>query len=822
MKAYLMTFAMIVGIAFNAVGQNLMTTMGTDFWFTFMDNADPRQNDNMLTVYISAPRSCSATVANPNTGWSATAVVTPGVVTTLHVPQAQGYSTSTSTPLNTGLHLTATDTVSVYISTLGLSNFDECNVLPTAALRDRYMVQSYPSDWYGSEFVVLATEDSTWVDIHLTNATSDGATSGSTVSVFFPVAGKSYQLKTPSVGDFSGTRVEARDCKKIAVFHGDVCVYVPNHDAGSCDHVIEQAVPVYYWGQHFVAAGSGSPVFPDCVRITSLENNCVVRRDGNVICALASGQTYEYPLYSNALNHGYSYLTSTKPVSVNIFFASSNTGTGDPSMLNIRPLEQTIHRVTFNTSNTAYINTHYILVTLRTEDITLLRLDGTPVTQTPISIYSNPNYKFIKINVSAGSHTLSMNGGSGFLANAYGLGNHESYAYTLGSSMNDLTSTLYVNGTPVSFGQNHNFCLNDSISFSVTYNSAPDTIIWDFGDGTTQGGDSVIHQFTAAGHYHIGCQLINQTNCQYNGINSVTVNIHNADTIDIDTVGCDSLFVWDPDTIAASGTYSRQLTGVYGCDSLVALNLRLASATYANTTDTVCGDADRDTLLIIAHGTNHLGCDSIERQSLHIVAPQHSTLDIEGCDSILLDGTWHHTSFTADLTYQDRYGCDSTVSVSLLIHPSYNSAMNITIPEGDTIIWIDGNQYSDTTDHASVTYYTTYGCDSIIRLQLHYTPYTPPVPIDSSAVWVPNAFTPEGINNTHFKVFSHDVIAMQVHIFTREGVKVCQFDGLTEEWDGTAGGQTLKQDAYVYFIEYIVKSKPTYTQHKIGTVLLWR
>ena len=491
-------------------------------------------------------------------------------------------------------------------------------------------------------------------------------------------------------------------------------------------------------------------------------------------------------------------------------------------MLNIRPLEQAIHRATFNTSNTAYINTHYILVTLRTEDITLLRLDGNPVTQTPISIYSNPNYKFIKINVSAGSHTLSMNGGSGFLANAYGLGNHESYAYTLGSSMNDLTSTLYVNGTPVSFGQNHNFCLNDSISFSVTYNSAPDTIIWDFGDGTTQGGDSVIHQFTAAGHYHIGCQLINQTNCQYNGINSVTVNIHNADTVDIDTVGCDSLFVWDPDTIAASGTYSRQLTGVYGCDSLVALNLRLASATYANTTDTVCGDADRDTLLIIAHGTNHLGCDSIERQSLHIVAPQHSTLDIEGCDSILLDGTWHHTSFTADLTYQDRYGCDSTVSVSLLIHPSYNSAMNITIPEGDTIIWIDGNQYSDTTDHASVTYYTTYGCDSIIRLQLHYTPYTPPVPIDSSAVWVPNAFTPEGINNTHFKVFSHDVIAMQVHIFTREGVKVCQFDGLTEEWDGTAGGQTLKQDAYVYFIEYKVKSKPTYTQHKIGTVLLCR
>lgn len=822
MKRCLTILILLAGLVLRASCQGTMTTMGTDFWFTYMDNTDPRRGIDMLKVYVSAPRTCSFQITNPNTGWTASGNVVPGTVSTISIPQIQGYDILTSTLMNKGLHLTATDTVSVYISTQGYTSFDECNVLPTPVLRDRYMVQSYPSDWFGSEFVVLAVEDSTWVDIHLSNATSDGAAADSILSVFFPVAGKTYQLKTPQVGDFSGTRVEARDCKKIAVFHGDVCVYIPNHAASTCDHVLEEAVPVYYWGQHFVAVGCGSPSFPDRVRITSLEDSCMVYRNRIYYCQLNSGQTYEYDLHSNATNHGYDYITTSKPASVNIFFSSTGNGTGDPSMLNIRPLEQSIHNVTFNTFNTAATTNHRIIVTLHADDAHLLRLDGNPVTQNFTTVASNYNYKFVIINVYNGSHTLSMNGGMGFTAHAYGLGNHESYAYTLGSSMNDLTNTIYVNDIPVPPDTIFDFCSLDTVSFYVTYNTTPDTIIWDFGDGVIVGGNNVSHIFQAPGLYNVSCHLTNDGSCLYSGTSSAKVRIYEPDTVEIDTVCCDSVIVWGGETYTTDTAITYLYTNTIGCDSVVIANIVFSQHSYTYTTDSTCGPEARDTLLTIMRGVNHQGCDSIEKQTLHIFAIQDTMIAVDGCDSIMHQGVWHTADFDDTRTYESIHGCDSIVHIHFQIHPSYNTTLNISISEGDTIVWLDGNEYFDNNNSAFVAYRSIYGCDSIINLNLTVRPDSHPHSTDSSSIWVPNVFTPEENSNTRFKVFSNDVTSMRVYIFTRDGEKVCEFDGLTEDWDGTHNGVMCAQESYVYLIEYVSKYKPAYKLRKIGTVLLLR
>lgn len=301
-------------------GQQSYSTMGTDFWFTYMEQADAYSGEITLYIYISAPRACSVTVNNPNTQWSTTAQVQPGVVTTLSVPQSQGSTLATNTVSNTGLHLVSTDTVSVYIEAQGVSSRDESIVLPTVVLRDRYMIQTYPSDRFGNVFIVMATEDSTWVDIQLTSNTDHGQNAGSTHSIFLPVAGKCYQMKTASTGvkDFSGTKVTSRDCKPIAVFQGDCCVYIPNQTQGvSCDHAMEQSIPTDYWGKQFAVTGCGSTLRPDRVRITSLYDSCHVVRNNNYLTTLMSGETHEYVLYASA---GCDFISTTQPVSIGVFW----------------------------------------------------------------------------------------------------------------------------------------------------------------------------------------------------------------------------------------------------------------------------------------------------------------------------------------------------------------------------------------------------------------------------------------------------------------------------------------------------------------------
>ena len=73
-----------------------------------------------------------------------------------------------------------------------------------------------------------------------------------------------------------------------------------------------------------------------------------------------------------------------------------------------------------------------------------------------------------------------------------------------------------------------------------------------------------------------------------------------------------------------------------------------------------------------------------------------------------------------------------------------------------------------------------------------------------------------------FKVESNDIIDMRVSIFTRWGLFVTEFDGLTEDWDGTYNGTKCKQDVYVYLVEYHTKTMPAIAQKRIGTVMLLR
>ena len=840
MRKLLYILLFIAALLPSSVAAQRMTTMGTDFWLSFLYN-HTEDITGIVTkhrIFVSGANNCSVTVSNPNTGWSTTQSVVPGQVTTIEVPMQHSENTVSESVVNKGIHVTSTDTVSVYSSTISASTYDVANIIPTAALRDDYIMQSYPSDKWGCVCAVVATENNTTVDIVLTDPTSNGHSAGDTITVLLPNAGNVYQVfqtfmpnnNGATFRDFTGTRIRSRDCKPIAVFNGDVCVYIPYFTTGqTCDLAYEQSIPTAYWGRKFVVPRL-STVLPDYVRVTALRDSTLVSLNSVTPVVINSGESYDYQIYSGVGD----IITSSAPVSVSLYFASYGIhGSGDPSMLTINPIEQMIDNVTLASYSTAQTNIHRVNVILRTADKALFTLDGV---SHPNDFYMIPNdatYSSAIFTVTAGSHTLNMGGnGKGFVAHAFGMGLRESYAYSVGSKLESLDNTLYVNGNFVTNNGAVNGCIGDTFSFAVHHEADLNFVVWDM-DGTFLVGDSVIYSFPGSGQMHVTAHLgrTDVTCFSEDDTLNVYVNINGLDTTMMDTTVCNMPFTWYGNVYSEPDTLTHILQNRHGCDSLLLLNLELSTQGQDTTIiDTVVcrfpftwyGNQYMEPDTLEHHLQNSQGCDSLLLLNLELQVVDTVIQTIDGCDSVFLDGEVFHLDTVVIKELLAQNGCDSVVVSMVQIHPSYYRVVRDSINQYDTLLWVDGGRYWQEDQHPEMRHRTIYGCDSIVRLSLTVIPYEPPPAPDSSRLWIPNCFTPDEETNSVFKVVSSEMEELHVTIFTRWGLYVSDFDGLTGSWDGTYKGEKCKQETYVYLIEYRTKTMPSVVQERVGTIMLLR
>ena len=444
-KTWLLAFFLGLCTITNPTTAQTSTSEGTDFWVAFMENADTTLHDRTLSIFATPLRNCSITVSNPNTGWSHTQSITPSSVNQIYIPLSQAYTVNSGLVENKGIHITTTDTITLYAITRGYPNQDYTNVLPTHMLMSDYMVQSFPQDRFSTEFAIVAAEDNVVVDIALKGNTRDGHASGETYSITLPHAGNMCQIQSQrSVSsDLSGTRITARDGKKIAVFNGDACAYIPNPDEGnSCDHVVEQAIPTAYWGKQFVVLGSQRNK-TDYVRITALYDNCEIRKNGTLLSTISAGSTYQYRMESNDAKD---YIETTQPAMVYLYFASLNgNGDGDPSMTTILPIEQGIEHVGFSAVSSGNITNHYVYLVCPDASTGNISIDNAAISSSQFhSIPSFPEYKYTIRQIGQGTHHITDNSHNRFLVYLYGFGTRESYGYTVGSAAHAINDTSIV------------------------------------------------------------------------------------------------------------------------------------------------------------------------------------------------------------------------------------------------------------------------------------------------------------------------------------------------------------------------------------------
>ncbi len=721
-----------------------------------------------LSIFVSAIRDCYVSVRNMRTGQTVATseFVRANTIKQIRVPASTAYITDIQVnTCNTSLLITSTDTVSVYSANYRTATFDAANVLPTSALGSHYIVQMAEPVFFHALLSVTAVEPGyTDVDIYPTKlvqssngtfygpygtTTPNGTITRDTILTVRLMQGQSIQLGSYTVGaagDLSGTRVIARNQKKIAVYNGDEITQIisPN---GAADHVYEQAFPVNTWGKKFVVTNSMTRC-ADLVKVTASENNTQVRVNGALVHTLNAYQSYTFWIQSSGPA---CYIETSQPSAVYLYIASADqcndevngVTIGDPAMVWISPLEQKIQQLNFSTfmpmhqlvSGEYAPDYHCVNIVTPTDAVSSVRLDGVDISSYFTPVPANPQYSYARRNISHASHSIYSSGG--VIAHVYGLGTWVSYAYNIGSNILDLTGQIIINGNTVRVTDTTHYCLGDTVFINSAFDGTYDSIYWKLNNGANNRynpGETLRFIPTRA---NLGFDSVRMTvHYTYNdtihtsSIRHIFIVHDTISSTDVQSV-CDS-YTWHGvtyQTSSASGTKTYNTTNRWGCDSVVYLHLTIHDSTRSDSSGVYC---DR----YAWHGntyqtssasgtknfrtTNRYGCDSVAY--LHLTIHDSTRSDSTGgyCDRY----TWHGVSYltssaSGTKTYNttNRWGCDSVAYLHLTIRDSTRSDSSGVYCDNYT--W-HGITYRMAAASGTKTYSATnrWGCDSVAYLHL--------------------------------------------------------------------------------------------------------
>ncbi|WP_139377391.1 PKD domain-containing protein [Daejeonella lutea] len=483
-----------------------MSNKGTDFWLAYGNHVrgyTPVIGQEMI-VYITSDVNTSGILSVGGTNIPFT--VTANAITNVNVPQAAYLGNSEGKITNKGIHITSLKPVVVYSHIYDTSVSGATLVLPTNTLGKEYYSINYQQvsndDNSFSFFFVVAIEDNTQITIKPSVNTLGGLQAGVTSAPISLNKGEVYQVfgtKTSSSNPFRGTDLTGsviksistsnEICKKIAVFSGSGKISIgclannaPNGQAGSADNLFQQVYPTATWGNSFVTVPSKNRNY-DIYRVFKSDPSAVVKVNGAIIQStdFTNGLYYDFP--SQVVN----YVESDKPIQViqyavtqgkSINCAPIAGDVGDPEMIFLNPLSQTLSKITMYSTPLFQILRHYINVVIPTSGVSSFKVDGVSKSALFLPVASAPGFSYAQLDMNAGTHNLQAD--IGFNAIAYGFGSAESYGYAAGASLESAglqarsASTKQVKTVG---------CINEGYNFDVTLPYEPTKLTLDLDNG---------------------------------------------------------------------------------------------------------------------------------------------------------------------------------------------------------------------------------------------------------------------------------------------------------------------------------------------------
>lgn len=495
---------------------------GKEFWIAYPAHVDGASS--VMGLYITSSVNTSGTVTLGN-GAPINFTVNANVVTRVFLTNGtNNNATAGSSPLFYGsnsavyldmsdgiktgaaIKITSQDPVVVYAHIIKSARSAATLVLPTAVLGSEYIAPSIGSvslQQAGGgigEIAVVATQANTVLEITPSVAGRAGKPAGVKFQVTLANAGDCYQFQTQDLGDISGTKISAQGCKPIAVFSATTWSAFDCPGSSGGDNLYQQMFPTRAWGKTFVTAPFYNRT-EDIFRIYVQNASTTVSiMEGGVTTTLgtanynSNGKFYFYRSNKPLM------ITGSQAISVAQFITSAtcktgcstNSGSvgcyGDPEMVLLNPVEQTLQNVTFFSALQSYLPSgqsnvvqHYVNLIISKKFISTVKIDNAPpkgmFIDIPGSIYSYLQEDLTASTQSNPIHNISAD--SNFVAIVYGYGNVESYGYNGGTNVKDFSAgTTFQN--PYNRIDSAVTCVNTPLQFSVPLGFMPATLRWDF------------------------------------------------------------------------------------------------------------------------------------------------------------------------------------------------------------------------------------------------------------------------------------------------------------------------------------------------------
>ena len=498
---FILLFLLAVAAYFTSSAQDF-SNKGKDFWVGYGSHVNMYAGNGSdaagggtqeMVLYFTSDVTANVTITIPSTGWTRNYLVPANtVVETQTIPKtgADDVRLRTEGKSKKSIHITSDKPIVAYAHIYNSAVSGATLLFPTNTLGKEYYSLNYKqtsNNQYSYPFCfAIATEDSTIIEVTPTAATQTHAANVTFRDTLMQgdVLNLLGQLNGLTGVDLTGTKIKSvasstGQCKRIAVFSGSgkLDITCPSGTSGSADNYIQQAFPSTAWGQkYFTAPTKGLPY--NYFRVLVKNPATIVKLNGVVQSGLINNFYYDLPLTNTP-----SLIEADQPVVVAQFITTTGScgnahgGLGDPEMIYLSPVEQTIDKVTLNSTAHFAIVEHYINIIIKTSATSTFRIDGSVPASPFIPYTQDPTYSYNQITVSAGSHTIQAD--SGFNAIAYGYGSPESYGYNAGTNIRDLYNFVTpIN--PLNITNQNTACSGTPFYFSITYPFQPTSLYWDF------------------------------------------------------------------------------------------------------------------------------------------------------------------------------------------------------------------------------------------------------------------------------------------------------------------------------------------------------
>ena len=358
---------------------------GKEFWLCFMKNfreagiADQagRQGGLRLQLFITSSFDANVRIEIDGIEFDNTVSVKANTVVNVSIPASAQLSFQENAERR-AVHITADQPISVYGLSSRTQTTDTYLGLPVNILGTEYRAVCYTKIQQSPEMLsgisIVATEDGTEVTIVPRAITSTGRPANVPFTVRLS-KGDVYTVvakwEVAGICDLTGTQIRAN--KKISVFSGHACAYIPPK-VEACNHLVEQMPPVSAWGKQYYL-GMLKERSRYTYRVIASADSTKVFADSKLIAILRAGEFYEN---LNAVKN--TQITATKPVLVAQFAQGYRNGdsVGDPMMILVTPTQQFRTEYRFATPINGDWH-HYINVIAPKESIREIRLNGRPV-----------------------------------------------------------------------------------------------------------------------------------------------------------------------------------------------------------------------------------------------------------------------------------------------------------------------------------------------------------------------------------------------------------------------------------------------------------